>query len=173
MKQQFALLDDALIDGLFQPWADRIAERWKLSSFQLARLFLDVAAVALILSQAAHAPGTAALDQSVPYLYSVLVLVPGLAAMTILRSEFRRTENNTGTHRSPAANPLRIGMHWHRIVCFFWLMVLVLQMSQTPPRLEGAALLGVGLFATLAVYFAACFSRLPKRAVLFARRTIR
>jgi hypothetical protein len=185
MKQQFALLDDALIDGFFQPWADRIAERWRLSSFQLARTFLDIAAVALILSQAAHAPGSAALDQSVPYLYSVLVLVPGLAAMTILRTEFRRTENKTGAHRSPAANPLRLGMHWHRIVCFFWLMVLLLQVSETPPRLEGAALLAVGLFGTLSVYFAACFSRppkprvaarwlqLPKRAVLFARRTIR
>lgn len=185
MKQQFALLDDALIDGVFQPWADRIAEHWRLSSFQLARLFLDVAAVALILSQAAHVPGSAVLDHSVPYLYSGLVLVPGLTAMTILRTEFRRTESKSRTHRSAAANPLRLGMHWHRIVCFFWLMVLLLQISETPPRPEGAALLAVGLFATLAVYFAACFARppkpraaanwrqLPKRAVLFARRTIR
>jgi hypothetical protein len=185
MKQQFALLDDTLIDGLFQPWADRIAERWRLNSFQLARLFLDVAAVSLILSQAAHVPGTAALDHSLPYLYSVLVLVPGLAAMTILRTEFRRTESKAGTYRSAAANPLRLGMHWHRIVCFFWLLVLLLQISETPPRLEGAALLAVGLFGTLSVYFAACFARppkpravaswlqLPKRAVLFARRTIR
>ena len=185
MKQQFALLDDTLIDGLFQPWAERIAERWRLSSFQLARLFLDIAAVALILSQAAHVPGSAALDASRPYLYSVVVLVPGLAAMTILRSEFRRTEMKGGAHKTSVANPLRFGMHWHRLVCFFWLLVLLLQTSEGQPKLEGAALLAVGLFATLAVYFAACFARppkprtaaswlqIPKRALLFARRTIR
>jgi hypothetical protein len=76
-------------------------------------------------------------------------------------------------------------MHWHRVVCFFWLLVLLLQTSETTPRLEGAALLAVGLFATLSVYFAACFARprkprtmgswlqRSKRALLFARRTIR
>ena len=54
MKEQFALLDDTLIDRFFQPLADLLAERWRLGSFRLARLFLDAAAVALILSQAAH-----------------------------------------------------------------------------------------------------------------------
>src|SRR5215467_11751131 len=127
MKQEFALLDDTLIDGVFQPCAERIAERWRFSSFTLARLFLDIAAVALILSQAAHVPGSAALDATWPYLYSVVVLVPGLAAMTILRTEFRRTENKNTAHKTSAANPLRLGMHWHRIVCFFWLLVLFIQ----------------------------------------------
>jgi hypothetical protein len=185
MKEQFALLDDTLIDRFFQPVADRMAERWRLGSFRLARMFLDTAAVALILSQAAHEPGTDAFGLSLPYLYPVLVLVPGLAAMSILRTEFRRTEMKSSTHKTSAANPLRLGMHWHRIVCFFWFMVLLLQTSETHPRLEGAALLVVGLFATLAVYFAACFAQplkpragaswlqLPRRALLFARRTIR
>jgi hypothetical protein len=105
--------------------------------------------------------------------------------MSILRTEFRRTETKNSTHKASAPIRLRLGMHWHRILCFFWFMVLLLQTSETHPRLEGAALLAVGLFATLAVYFAACFARpvkprdaaswlqLPKRALLFARRTIR
>jgi hypothetical protein len=42
----------------------------------MARLFLDAAAVALILSQAAHQPGTDAFGLSLPYLYPILVLVP-------------------------------------------------------------------------------------------------
>lgn len=183
MKEQIGLLDDALIDRLFQPWADRIAERWRFGPFRLARMFLDAAAVALILSQVAHIPGTTAFGDSLPYLYPILVLVPGLAAMSILRGEFRKTELGAGNR--PVANPLRPGMHWHRIVCFFWLMVLLLESAETPPRLEGGALLAVGLFATLAVYFAACFARpvkpqeakgwqgLRKGALLFARRTIR
>src|SRR4051812_17867375 len=103
MKQQFVLLDDTLIDAVFQPWADRLSERWKFGTFRLARLFLDIAAVALILSQAAHVPGTGAFGDSLPYLYSVLVLGPGLAAMSILRNEFRRTEK--GTRKSTTANP--------------------------------------------------------------------
>ena len=186
MKQQFALLDDTLIDGVFQPLADRLAERSKLGTLQLARLFLDAAAVALILSQAAHVPGAAAFDEYSPYLYPLLVLVPGLAAMSIIRNEFRRTEKKSGAHRNMAANPLRPGMHWHRIVCFFWLMVLLLQTTETGLKWEGIGLLGVGLFSTLAVYFAACFARpakpraatnwaqlYKKGAVLFARRTIR
>jgi hypothetical protein len=185
MKEQFALLDDTLIDRVFQPWAERISERWTLGSFRLARFFLDAAAIALILSQAAHAPGTDAFGPSLPYVYPLLVLGPGLAALSILRNEFRRTEKKSSDHRSAAANPLRLGMHWHRLVCFFWFMVLLLQTSETGLKWEGLALLAVGLFATLAVYFAACFARpvkprvagswlrLPKRAVLFARRTIR
>src|SRR4051794_8874345 len=135
MRQQFALLDDTLIDAVFQPWADRLAERWKLGTFRLARLFLDIAAVALILSQAAHVPGTAAYDDSLPYLYPMLVLGPGLAAMSILRNEFRRTEKKA-TRKGHTANPLRLGMHWHRIVCFFWLMVLLLQTADAGLRWE-------------------------------------
>ena len=185
MNEQFALLDDMLIDGLFQPIADRMAERFRLSTFQLARMFLDIAAVALILSQAAHVPGIAAAETFLPYLYPVLVLVPGLAAMTILRGEIHRTEEKHSGVLTLGANPLRPGMHWHRIVCFFWLLVMLLQTSETPPRWEGGALLAVGMFSTLAVYFAACFARpfKPKKAegqlvrakaaVLFDRRTIR
>ena len=185
MRQQFALLDDTLIDGVFQPLADRLAERWRIGTLRLARLFMDAAAIALILSQAAHVPGAAAFDNSSPYLYPLLVLGPGLAAMSILRNEFRRTEKKNSAHQNRAANPLRLGMHWHRIVCFFWLMVLLLQTTETGLKWEGVALLAVGLFATLAVYFAACFARpakpraatnwgqLYKGAVLFARRTIR
>ena len=185
MKQQFTLLDDTLIDGVFQPLADRLAERGKVGTLRLARLFMDAAAIALILSQAAHVPGAAAFDNSAPYLYPLLVLGPGLAAMSIMRNEFRRTEKKNGVHQNRAANPLRLGMHWHRIVCFFWSMVLLLQTTESGLKWEGLGLLATGVFATLAVYFAACFARpakpraatnwaeLYKGAVLFARRTIR
>jgi hypothetical protein len=185
MKEQFILLDEALIDGLFQPLADRITERWTFGPFRLARIFLDAAAVALILSQLDHIPGTAAFRDSLPYFYPLLVLVPGLGGMSILRNEFRRTEMRGGTHKSAAANPLRANMHLHRALCVCWVMVLMVQTSATSSRLEGVALLAVGLFTTMAVYFAACFARpakpraarnwgqLYKGAVLFARRTIR
>jgi hypothetical protein len=163
MKESFARVDDALIDRVFQPLVDWIEYRTEFDVFRVARVCIDLAALAWILSQAgnlAQAVGGGNLGLQ-GFQFAVIVL--GLSAMLVLRRLFERTGGRGAGSMGLAANPLRPGMQVHRAACLLWLIGLLVKTVASPFGLAALTLLALGVFATTAVYVGSCSNRPPKR----------
>lgn len=154
MTEHFVRFDDALIDRLFQPLADRLDRHWALGPHRAARGFLDLASLAWIFAEAsALAAAMVNHDMQAAILRSLLVVL-GLGALTILRGVFGKTDG--GPRSTAEANPLRPGMQTHRVLCLAWMVALAVKAFAAPGGFGSLALLAVGVFATAAVYFGAC-----------------
>jgi hypothetical protein len=154
MLRNFASVDGALIDKVCQPFIDWIDQRVAIDCFQVARICIDLSALAWIVSQA---PAAVASDGAAPLGIQFALIVLGLGAIMILRATFQRA----GGGRQP--NPLRAAMYTHRLGCMFWLAGLVVKTATVPMGLASLALFAVGGFATIALYVGACSNPPPKR----------
>ncbi len=162
MTERFTLLDDALIDRLFQPLADWMDRHLALGTNRAARIGIDLACLAWICAQAgAAADALAGHDVPSCFARAVLVVV-GLWAFTILRNVFQRPDRDARARIRAQANPLRPGMQLHRAACLFWMIGLAVKSIMAPSGFGSLALLAVGVFATAAVYIGACTNHPPK-----------
>ena len=162
MQESIARLDDALIDRVCQPVADRLAAALSVDCFRLARSCNDAAALAWILSQAgrvsdAFATGNMALAGA----QGGLIIV-GLAALTTLRRVF---DGKQGSRSSSGAraNPLRPAMFLHRLGCLLWLGAQLLRTTTGPSGFAETLIVVMGLMTTASVYVGACSSPPPER----------
>ena len=159
MNEGFAQLDDALIDRVFQPLADWVEHHTEFDVFRIARLCIDLAALAWIVSQAGNVAKTAASGNLALEAFQFGVIVLGLSAISVLRRLFERA-GGTGRGRMGAcANPLRAGMQVHRAACLCWLIGLLVKTGASPAALGTVALLALAVFATAAVYVGSCQNR--------------
>jgi len=154
MRFRFSVLDDALIERVFQPVSNAMADRAGLERHRAACLCADAASIGWILSQVQCLSDSVLgwdVASAVPRL---LLLMLGLAALVGLRNLFLRAPRG-------AANPLRLTMRPHRAVV---LLMLVARMTQ--PNAAGMtdfadmAMLG---FAAAGLYLGACTARPPLR----------
>jgi hypothetical protein len=160
MRETLVRLDDGLIDRVFQRWVDWISGHLTFDCFRLARIFIDLAALAWILSQAGGV--VAAFGSAVPGQAAMRggLLMVGLAAITVLRTLFQKVGGDGQS--AGRANPLRAGMLTHRLLCHVWLVGLLVKTAGAPFGLEAYGVLAVGVCATLAAYFGACSNPPPK-----------
>jgi hypothetical protein len=154
MRGNFASLDGALIDKVCQPIIDWFAQHVAIDCFRVARICIDLSALAWIVSQASDA---AASPGSVPQGIQFGLIVVGLGAIMMLRATFQRA----GGGRQP--NPLRAAMFAHRLACLLWLTALLAKSTTMPAGLASMALFAVGGFATVALYVGACSNPPPTR----------
>lgn len=158
MRDTFERLDDKLIDGVFQPLADRIADHLPFDCFQQARACTSLSAIAWILSQGSIM-AAATRSGSVPQqAFHAALLLLGLAAIMVLHTLFQHAG---GAGRAQGrANPLRVTMYFHRLVILSGLTVSIVKATLGVGSL---ALLAVAFFATAAVYVGACSNPPPSR----------
>jgi hypothetical protein len=154
MRKTFAPLDDALIERLFQPASDLIANRIGINRTAATCFCIDVACLAWIISRmrelsddvGAWSAGAAFLDMA--------LLLLGLIALVSLRVLFRRAGRS-------AANPLRQSMQPHRAIVLLMLASGLVQLHTL--TMAGAADLAMLMCATSALYLGACAERPPVR----------
>lgn len=151
MRKVLARFDDALIERLFQPLADTLSDRIGLNRSAAACRCLDAASIAWILSQAGALSDAVTRWDAESAFPRIVLLLLGLAALSSLRTLFRRIG------AGQKANPLRVAMQPHRCV------VLVLLVATLPEAigLGGLADLAMLGFATCALYIGACATRPP------------
>lgn len=155
MRKTFGLLDDVLIERLFQPVADFLAHRLGLGRMSAARICLDIAAIGWILSQArALSDVVLAWDVGVSFLRLLLLLI-GLVVLINLRAVFARIAGAGNT------NPLRVAMLPHRAIVLV-MVAARLGGLHRPGLAEWADLTMLGC-AAVALYLGACASRPPLR----------
>jgi hypothetical protein len=154
MRLRFSALDDALIERVFQPVSNAMADHVGLERRRAACLCADAASVGWILSQARCLSDSVLGWDAASAVPRLLLLMLGLVALVGLRNVFLRA--------SPGdANPLRLTMRPHRAVV---LLMLVARMTQ--PNAAGLAdfadmaMLG---FAAAGLYLGACATRPPLR----------
>ncbi len=162
MRESLARADDALIDCACQPLVEWIDQHMAIDCFGVARLCIDLSALAWILSQVggmvtAAGAGTPALEVS-----QFAVMVLGQGAIMVLRTIFERAGRAGSGRRDGRMNPLRAAMYTHRLACLFWLTGLLVKTATGPAGFGALALLAVGGFATAAVYVGACSNRPQK-----------
>jgi hypothetical protein len=167
VKETFHQLDDGLIDRVFQPGADWIAEHLPFDCYAIARLCTDLSAFAWVLSQATGLIAAIQSGHPAPAAFRACLLLLGLGSIMVLRTLFQRSGRVGGGH---CANPLRGGMHVHRFLCLLWLTGLFFKVATSAAELENWAALAVGVCGTAAVYFASCSDRPPMRRTLRAAR---
>ena len=154
MFRFFIMLDDGLIERVFQPLCDLITDQCGLSRTRAAALCLDLAALSWVLSQTPDL-SAAALDwQFVPACFHLAMLMLGLIALLALQALFRRVGARPG-------NPLRLAMRPHRAVL---ILLLVARLGGlTSIDVADIADLAMLSLATLALYLGACAARPPTR----------
>lgn len=161
MRESFTRMDDVLIDRLFQPLADWLDRYWALGPQRAARVCLDLASLAWICAEAgALATALSVHDVGMAAARGLLVVL-GLAALTILRGVFTKKDSAARAQTAAAANPLRPGMQTHRVLCLVWIAGLAVKAVAAPDGFEPLGLLGVALFATAAIYIGACTTPPP------------
>jgi hypothetical protein len=155
MQLSFISFDDVLIERVFQPVCDTMADRLGVDRRRAACFCIDLASVGWILSQA-HPLSAAVLgwEAGSAFLRVVLLLL-GLVALTGLRGLFGRLSADA------KANPLRLAMRPHRAVILLMLFARLVALSGlSVPALADLAMLG---FAAVALYLGACAAPPPMR----------
>ncbi len=154
MRKTFASIDDTLIERLFQPVTDLLANRLGLGRANAACVCIDAASLSWIVSRARGLSDDAASWHVATSLFEVSILLLGLVALLSLRTLFRRT----GTRQ---ANPLRQAMRPHRAVVLLMLAARSVQLQA--PCLTDLADLAMLVCAAFALYLSACAERPPLR----------
>lgn len=154
MQARFSMIDDALIERVFQPLSDTVTDHSGLDRPWTACSCADVATLAWIISNARGLSDSMAASDVPGTCLAVFILMLGLAALTGLRSIFLKVPG-TG------ANPLRLSMRLHRGVAL--LMILARLVSWQTTGLSEIAELLMLVFAVSGLYFGACASRPPVR----------
>lgn len=162
MRESFLRIDDALIDGAFQPAADWMDRHMGFGPHRAARTAIDLASLAWILAQAGALAAGAGSQDVLPTIIRGALVVMGLWAFTVLRNVFRKSDGGAGGRTAAQANPLRPGMQLHRAACLFWIIALTVKTALAPAGFDDLALLAMGAFTTAAVYIGACTNNPPK-----------
>ncbi len=147
MRKTFASIDDTLIERLFQPVTDLLANRLGFGRTSAACLCIDAASLSWIMSRARGLSDDAASWQVAPSLFDAGILLLGLVALLSLRTLFRRT----GTRQ---ANPLRLAMRPHRALVLLMLAARLVQLQAS--GLSGLADMAMLVCAASALYLGAC-----------------
>ena len=157
MHKTFASMDDTLIERLFQPVTDLLANQLGMSRANAACACIDAASLSWIVSRARALSDDAASWQVAPSLFDSGVLLLGLAALVSLRTLFQRT----GTRQT---NPLRQVMRPHRALVLLMLAARLVQLRAAD--LSGLADMAMLVCAASALYLGACGQppRLPHAA---------
>ena len=154
MRRIFAPLDNVLIERLFQPALDAISDRVGLTRAAAACFCADLASLAWIVSRAQNlSDAVVAWDASTAFT-SFTLLMAGLAALTGLRTLFRRASGTQG-------NPLRVTMQPHRAVVVLMLVTRLVELQTF--ALADAADMAMLVFAGSSLYLGACMQRPPVR----------
>jgi hypothetical protein len=153
MQVSFARFDNALIECVFQPFADSVNCWSGLDRLCIAGYCLDAASVAWVLSRAGALTRAMTQMQAGTASLRVLLLLLGLMALTSLRTVFRRVGARGG------ANPLRVTMLPHRCVVLALLAARLLTLG----GFAGEADLAMLGFAACALYLGACVAGPPAR----------
>lgn len=151
MQVSFARFDDALIEYMFQPFADLITGRLGLDRLRVVGICLDAASIAWILSQAGALAHAVTQWDAVASFLRVLLLLLGLVALASLRIVFRRARIRNG------ANPLRAAMLPHRGIVLALLAARLVALA----GFAGVADFTMLAFAGCALYLGACATRPP------------
>jgi hypothetical protein len=154
MRKTFTSLDDVLIERLFQPVSDLISHRGGFARMTAACFCIDIASLAWIVSQARGLSEAVMTWQAGAAFVDLSLLLLGLAALTSLRTLFRRAGPKQ-------ANPLRPAMQPHRAVVLLMLVARLVQLQA--PGLAEAAEVAMLLCAASALYLGACAERPPVR----------
>jgi hypothetical protein len=157
MRKTFATLDDVLIERVFQPLSDAMADHLGLSRARAATTCIELSAIAWVLSQAPDLSDAVLGWQAASSFVHAVLLLLGLTALLSLRRLFRRISAEA------TANPLRPAMQPHRGVVLLLLaakMVGAQQMGMT----EAADMAMLGL-VTAGLYLGACAARPPMQRV--------
>jgi hypothetical protein len=158
MRDILGHADERLIDRVFQPVVDRIAESLAVDCFQLARVCTSISAIAWILSQAAELIAAARSGWVGLQVFQTTVFLLGLGAIMVLHTLFQRIGRaGQGQGR---ANPLRAAMYTQRLII---LLGLAGNLVKAAFGVGSPALLAVTLSASAAVYFGACSNPPPKQ----------
>lgn len=147
MRKTFASIDDTLIERLFQPVTDLLANRLGLGRANAACVCIDAASLSWIVSRARGLSDDAASSHVATSLFDVSILLLGLVALLSLRTLFRRT----GTGQ---ANPLRQVMRPHRAIVLLMLAARLVQLQA--PGLADLADMAMLVCAASALYLGAC-----------------
>ena len=159
MRKLMAAADDVVIDKICQPAVDWMSRFGEADCFRIARVCVDLAAFAWILSQANST--IAAVNSGITGLaaFQFTLIILGLAAIMTLRSVFDRSAGAGDNGKGRWANPLRPRMFFHRLIC---LSSLLMQALLGADGFDAIALLLVQALATMAVYAGACSNGMPK-----------
>ncbi len=154
MRKTFASIDDTLIERLFQPVTDRLANRLGFGRANAACACIDAASLSWIVSRARGLSDAAESWQVATSFFEVSILLLGLVALLSLRTLFRRA----GTRQ---ANPLRQAMRPHRAIVLLMLAARLAQLHT--PNLSDLADVAMLVCAGSALYLGACAERPPLR----------
>jgi hypothetical protein len=164
MRKAFVEFDGFLIERIFQPLCNFLADRFGIARFIAAGLCLDLSSLGWIVSRAPGLERDVQAWDATPAAADLILLLLGLAALTGLRTVFRR---QAGQQK---ANPLREVMRPHRGIL---LLLFAARMSQIEPAGISQAADGVMLVAALlGLYLGACAERPPLRRGVFALQAI-
>lgn len=154
MRKAFVLLDDALIQRVFQPVCDAMMHRIGFERSTMARFFIDIASLAWIASRAGGLSNAVFAWNAGSAFPDLALLLLGLVALVSLRTLFRRAAGKL-------ANPLRLAMQPHRAIVLLMLLAdLVQPQAVSFANAADVAMLG---FATFALYLGACGEPPPAR----------
>lgn len=156
MRQVFAAFDDALIERVFQPLSNLLADTLGLNRFRMASVCVELSAIAWVLSQAPDLSAAVLGWEAGSALLHVALLLLGLTALLSLRRLFRRVP-------SRRANPLRSAMQPHRAVVLLLLLTRLVGL-QAIGIADAADLVMLGL-VTFALYLGACAEPPPVHRV--------
>jgi hypothetical protein len=161
MRKTFAPFDDVLIERLFQPVSNLVADRIGVGPGAAACFCIDIASLSWIVSRVGALSDAVATWDAGPALLDMVVLLVGLVALVSLRTVFRRASGKQ-------ANPLRLMMQPHRAIVLAMMIARVVQWNAA--SVADAADLGMLLFAASALYLGACAEPPPVRrgVIVFA-----
>lgn len=153
MRKTFAVMDDVLIERVFQPASNSISNRSGLSRISTACFCIDSASLAWIAARVGGLSGAVAASNAGTAFLDTTLLLLGLVALVSLRTLFRRAATRK------QANPLRLAMLPHRAVVLLMLASRLVQW-QVPGLADGADL-AMLLCAVAALYLGACTESPP------------
>lgn len=149
----FASFDELLIERVFQPVCNLLADRFGVKRASAAGFCLDIASLGWILARAPQLSRETMAWDAVPATLHLVILLVGLMAFTGLRSVFRR---RTGSRQ---ANPLRLTMRPHRAVVLVMFLARLMQFQAMDIATCADAVMLVA--AAVALYLGACGERPP------------
>lgn len=159
MTVTFASFDEFLIERVFQPARDLLAERFGVARASAAGFCVDAASLGWIVARVPPLSKEVVNWDVTPATLHLVILLVGLTALTGLRTLFRRQAARR------QANPLRQTMRPHRAIILLMLLARLIDF-QAPGLAEFAdvAMLVAGIGA---LYFGACANRPPVHRTLF------
>jgi hypothetical protein len=160
MRVTFTSFDEFLIERVFQPGCNLLAQRFGVARSSAAGFCVDVASLGWIVARVPPLSKEVVNWDVVPATLHLMILLVGLTALTGLRTLFRR---QAGQRR---ANPLRQTMRPHRAILLVMLLARLLQFQA--PGLTEFADAAMLVAAIAALYLGACAERPPVHRALFA-----